>query len=295
MRPIIPVLNPYLPMPELHWIQDTGLWWLLFGLICIAVSCGITGVFLTLKGEALSGDVMAHGILPGLVFAFMLSGSRELIWLIPGAALSGALTLSAKQWLIQKVRVRPDTAAAMALSVFYGLGIVLLSKVRQSGNAAQAGLDRFLFGSAAAMLSDEVWIAALLAVAVILIIIAQYRGLSLWVFDPEFAAVSGFPVRRISFILTFLTLMCVITGVQLLGVVLVASLLVAPAVAASAWTHALPIRLVLAACFACLAVLGGGFISASGEGMPTGPWIVVILSVFAFIGVGKKYFEQQQK
>jgi manganese/zinc/iron transport system permease protein len=295
MRPIIPVLNPYLLMPELHWIQDTGLWWLLFGLICIAVSCGLTGVFLTLKGEALSGDVMAHGILPGLVVAFMISGSRELIWLIPGAALSGALTLSAKQWLIQKVRVRPDTAAAMALSVFYGLGIVLLSHARQSGNAAQAGLDRFLFGSAAAMLSDEVWIAALLAIAVIVIIIAQYRGLTLWVFDPEYAAVSGFRVRRISFILTFLTLICVITGVQLLGVVLVASLLVAPAVAASAWTHALPIRLLLAACFACLAVLGGGFISASGEGMPTGPWIVVILSVFAFIGVGKKYFEQQQK
>jgi len=277
MRPIIPVLNPYLLMPELHWIQDTGLWWLLFGLICIAVSCGLTGVFLTLKGEALSGDVMAHGILPGLVVAFMISGSRELIW------------------IIQKVRVRPDTAAAMALSVFYGLGIVLLSHARQSGNAAQAGLDRFLFGSAAAMLSDEVWIAALLAIAVIVIIIAQYRGLTLWVFDPEYAAVSGFRVRRISFILTFLTLICVITGVQLLGVVLVASLLVAPAVAASAWTHALPIRLLLAACFACLAVLGGGFISASGEGMPTGPWIVVILSVFAFIGVGKKYFEQQQK
>ena len=277
-------------MPESLWIHDAGLWWLLFGLICIAVSCGLTGVFLTLKGEALNGDVMAHGVLPGIVVSFMVSGSRDLIWLIPGAALSGAATLWAKRWLVATAKVRPDSAAAITLSVFYGLGIVLLSKVRQSGTAAQAGLDRFLFGSAAAMLTDEVWIAVILTLSVVILISAYYKGLTVFVFDPEYAAVAGFPVQRLSFLLTFLTLICVITGVQLLGVVLVASLLVAPAVAASAWTHALHIRLILASIFACMAVLGGGLISASGDGLPTGPWVVVILSFFAFIGIGKKYF-----
>jgi len=263
--------------------------WVIAGLVLTGIACGVTGVFLTLKGDALNGDVMAHGVLPGVAAAFMLSGSRELYWLIPGACVSGWITLWSRNVLIRKAHVRPDTASAMALSVFYGLGVMLISRLRYSGQGAQSGLDRFLFGSAAAILPEEVWTAGILAIAILLIVVWKYRALVLLVFDPVYARVHGFQVKKMSLLLNFLTLISVVIGIQLVGVVLMSSMLVAPGIAASGWTLSLKGRLYGALILSTISVIAGTWVSLQWTGMPTGPWVVLFLSLFAFAGIFKRF------
>lgn len=275
--------------------MDANLLWVLTGLILMGTACGLTGIFLSLRGDVLSGDVMSHGVLPGVALAFMISGSRELYWLVPGACLSGWLTLEFRDWLVRKPGLRPDTAAAMALSVFYGLGVMLISHLRYSGQGSQSGLDRFLFGSAAAILPDEIIFTAVLAFTVLVLILLNYRSLVICIFHPEWARACGYRPERISRLLTFMTLICVVSGIQLVGVVLMASFLVAPGIAASGWVKSLGLRIPLSLLISATAISLGVYVSNMFAGMPTGPWVVVFLSVFAFAGLLRKYVLYSRK
>lgn len=263
---------------------DFNIWWVFAGLCLMGIASAWTGLFLSLKGDVLSGDVLAHGVLPGIAIAFIFSGSKEIYYLAPAAFVSGWLTLESRDWLV-RIGIRPDTAAAMSLSFFYGLGIVLLSYIRHSGSGAQSGLDRFLFGSAAAILPEEILFSSLLAALILILILLNYRSLFLCFFDKEWAISVGYKPQRIERLITLMTLACVVTGVQMAGVVLMSSFLIAPALAASAWVRSFKRRIPMVALISVVSILIGAGISFRLPQMPTGPWVVVMLSLFAFIGI----------
>jgi len=258
--------------------------WVLAGLALMGVASAWTGLFLSLKGDVLSGDVLAHGVLPGIALGFIFSGSKEIYYLAPAAFLSGWLTLEARDWLVRN-GIRSDTAAAMALSVFYGLGIVLMSYIRSSGQGAQSGLDRFLFGSAAAILPEEIIFSSLLALSILTLIRWKYHTLFLCFFDREWAQSIGFKPRKADRMITLMTLACVVIGVQMAGVVLMSSFLIAPAIAASSWVPSFRGRIPAVAIISVLSILLATLISFYQPQMPTGPWVVVVLSAFAFLGI----------
>lgn len=264
--------------------MDFNIWWVFAGLCLMGIASAWTGLFLSLKGDVLSGDVLAHGVLPGIAIAFIFSGSKEIYYLAPAAFVSGWLTLESRDWLV-RIGIRSDTAAAMALSVFYGFGIVLLSYIRYSGLGAQSGLDRFLFGSAAAILPEEILFSSVLAFVILLLIFFNYRSLFLCFFDREWAISIGYKPQRAERLITLMTLACVVTGVQMAGVVLMSSFLIAPALAASAWVRSFKWRIPMVALISVLSILIGSGISFRLPQMPTGPWVVVLLSLFAFIGI----------
>ena len=101
-------------------------------------------------------------------------------------------------------------------------------------------------------------------------------------FNEDFAAAIGLPTGTIRFAFTVLTVLAVTVGIQTVGVVLMAALLITPSAAARSWTSKLPRMLLLAALFASASALGGTFISAAMPKMPTGPWIVLVLGFFGF-------------
>jgi manganese/zinc/iron transport system permease protein len=172
-------------------------------------------------------------------------------------------------------RVKYDSALGIVLAVFFGVGLVLLTFIQRRPDASQAGLDRFLFGQAAGLLQrDLVTMAALggIALAVMLLV---WKELKLLSFDPDFGASLGFPMRALDVLLTGLLVLAIVVGLQTVGVVLMAAMVIAPFAAARQWSDRLGVAVGLAGAFGALAGVAGTVISSEAARLPTGPTIVL--------------------
>ncbi len=248
------------------------------GCLLLGASAGTIGVFSYLQKKALFSDALAHAVLPGVALAFMVSGQKNPLYLIIGALLSGWLALLSIDIISKHSKIKPDTAIGISLSLFFGIGILLLTHIQQSGEAAQSGLDSFLFGKAASMQQQDVLVFATFAVILLILVVLFFKEFKLLTFNRDFAVSIGLPVLLFDFLLSTLNVLAVAIGIQSVGVVLMSALLITPASAARFWTSDLK-KMVLIACFigAASGVIGC-LISISAPGMPTGPWIVVVLT-----------------
>jgi manganese/zinc/iron transport system permease protein len=260
------------------WVVSIGA-----GIICFAA--GIVGTFSYLRKRALIGDVVSHAVLPGVAISFMLTGVKNPLYFLIGATTSGILSIWLVDFIQSKSKLKPDTILALTLSVFFGIGIVLLTKIQHSGDAAQSGLDSFLFGKAASMTMHDVIIFSIIALINTICIVIFLRAFSIISFDEEYAKSIGFNVKVIKSFLALLTVITVAIGIQSVGIVLMAALLITPASGARFLTNSVKKMLVYAGIFALFSGFSGVIISSSGKAMPTGPWIVVVLSIFTIIAI----------
>ncbi len=261
---------------------DINVRYVALGSVLLAASSAVVGVFTFLRKRALAGDAVAHAVLPGVCLAFILSDSKNPVWLLLGAFITGWLSLVIIDYISSKTRIKEDTSIGLVLSVFFGFGILLLTSIQHSGNASQSGLDRFLFGKAASLVGADLVAFGVVAVMLLLAVIVFYKEFKLLSFDEAFASTIGLPVKWLRLVLTSLTVMAVVVGIQAVGVVLMAAMLITPAAAARYWTDRLTIMLLLSALFGAFSGLAGAFISYTAPAMPTGPWIVMVLSFIAF-------------
>jgi manganese/zinc/iron transport system permease protein len=253
------------------------------GVLCLAA--GVVGTFTYLRKRALIGDVISHSVLPGVAIAFMLSSVKNPFYFLTGAIISGLISIWVVDYVQSNSKLKPDTILALTLSVFFGIGIVLLTKIQHSGNAAQSGLDSFLFGKAASMGMLDIQVFSAIAILNVICVTIFLRGFSTISFDEHYAKSIGFNVSLIKSLLAILTVVTVAIGVQAVGVVLMAALLITPATGARFLTNSIQLMLIYAGSFGFLSGITGVVISYTGNGMPTGPWIVVVLSVFALVGI----------
>ena len=260
------------------WVVSIGA-----GIICFAA--GIVGTFSYLRKRALIGDVVSHAVLPGVAISFMLTGVKNPLYFLIGATTSGILSIWLVDFIQSKSKLKPDTILALTLSVFFGIGIVLLTKIQHSGDAAQSGLDSFLFGKAASMTMRDVITFSIIALINTICIVVFLRAFSIISFDEEYAKSIGFNVKVIKSFLALLTVITVAIGIQSVGIVLMAALLITPASGARFLTNSVKKMLVYAGIFALFSGFSGVIISSSGKAMPTGPWIVVVLSIFTIIAI----------
>jgi len=261
--------------------RNANTFYVVFGSAILAASTALVGTFSFLKKKSLAGDAVAHAVLPGICLAFLLSGNKNPLWLILGAFISGWFALVSIDFITSRTRLKEDTAIGLVMSVYFGVGIVLLTSIQHSGNAAQTGLEGFLFGKAAALVGSDMWTFAGLSVLLLLTVVLFFKELTLISFDENFAKVIGFPVRRLELLLTTLTVLAVVAGIQTVGVVLTAAMLITPAAAARFWTDRLPIMMGLAALIGAFSGISGAFASYLAPAMPTGPWIVLVASAVA--------------
>ncbi|MAZ96932.1 MAG: zinc ABC transporter permease [Flavobacteriales bacterium] len=254
----------------------------LVGTTLLAASSSVVGAFSYLKGQSLVGDAIAHALLPGVVLAFILGGVRSPSLLIFGALISGLLAHYGIGYIANKTKLKSDTAVSLVLSTFFGFGIMLMSYIQRTGQGQQAGLERFLLGKAAAITMQDVYVFSTLAIVLIIGVSLFYKGFQLMTFNEDFAHAIGLPMPLIRFTFTVLTVLAITIGIQTVGVVLMAALLITPSAAARVWTNSLPTMLALAAFFAGISAVFGTYISSLIPKMPTGPWVVLILSFFGF-------------
>jgi manganese/zinc/iron transport system permease protein len=254
----------------------------LVGTTLLAATSSVVGAFSYLKGQSLVGDAIAHALLPGVVLAFILGGIRNSSFLILGALMSGLLAHYGIGYIENKTKLKSDTAVSLVLSTFFGFGIMLMSYIQRTGQGQQAGLEHFLLGKAAAITMQDIYIFSALALVLIIGVGLFYKGFQLMTFNEDFAHAIGLPMPLIRFTFTVLTVLAITIGIQTVGVVLMAALLITPSAAARVWTNSLPAMLALAASFAGVAAVMGTYISSVLPKMPTGPWVVLVLAFFGF-------------
>ncbi len=271
------------PLIEFFSFSDPNIRYVVLGSVLLTASSAIVGTFTFLNKRSLIGDAIAHAVLPGICLGFIVAGTKNPLVLIIGAFITGWLSLIVVEYITRKTRIKEDTAIGLVLSVFFGIGILMLTVIQKSGNASQSGLDHFLFGKAAALVGSDL-IAFLIVAGILLVVVyIMFKEFALLAFDKAYAKSIGYPVRTLELILTSLIVLAVVIGIQAVGVVLMAAILITPAAAARFWTDKVVIMVFLASAFGAFSGLAGAYISFVAPAMPTGPWIVIVISTIAFI------------
>ncbi|MBD3403069.1 iron chelate uptake ABC transporter family permease subunit [candidate division GN15 bacterium] len=266
-------------------LADANVRWVVAGSILLGATAGALGSFAYLQRRSLLGDALAHSALPGVGLAFLLVGEKDFMALLIGAAIAGWLGALAVNAITRHSKLKQDAALGIVLTVFFGLGVVVLTHIQKTGAGSQAGLDSFLFGQAAALGERDVILLSIVAVVLLSMVALGFRSFTLLSFDPGFARSIGLPVRVLQFVLTTMIVLAVTIGLQAVGVVLIAALLITPAAAARQWTDKLSTMVILAALFGALSGLLGGWVSFLAPRMPTGPWVVVVISVVFAVSI----------
>jgi manganese/zinc/iron transport system permease protein len=255
------------------------------GAAVLGIVSGALGTFALLRRQSLLGDAISHAALPGVVIAFMLTGSKAPVILIMGAAVAGVIGTIFMLSIVRYSRIKEDSAMGIILSVFFGFGLVLLTFLQRHPTANQAGLNSYLFGQAATLLERDVITMALFGGAALLVMVIFWKEFKLLSFDREFGASVGYPMRGLDILLTSLLVIAIVIGLQAVGVILMSAMIVAPAAAARQWTNKLSVMVLLAAIFGALAGVSGALISSLGSGLSTGPVVVLAISAIVLLSL----------
>ncbi|MEM6454986.1 MAG: iron chelate uptake ABC transporter family permease subunit, partial [Acidobacteriota bacterium] len=251
----------------------------LVGASLLGVVGGVLGCFTLLRRQSLLSDALAHAALPGVCLAYLLSGgSKQPLVLFAGALVAGLIGAFVVLGVVRWSRTKEDAAIGIVLSVFFGVGIVLLTAIQRMPIGNQSGLDKFLFGQAATLLPRDVALMATLGAIVLTLVIVFFKEFALLSFDADYGASLGLPMRRFEQLLTVLLVIVVVVGLQTVGVVLMVATLVTPAAAARQWTERLSVMLVIAGAIGGGAGAIGALLSARVAQLPTGPVIVLVSS-----------------
>lgn len=223
--------------------------------------------------------------------------------MIIGAAITALLGAFLIQWIRSSSRVKEDAAMGIVLSVFFGLGIMLLSFANRMPGGNQSGLDSFIFGQAASMVSRDVWTMMMVAIIVLFLTVILFKEWKIFLFDPSFAKGLGISITGMNALYMAILVLVIVVGIQAVGVILMAALLIIPSVSARYWTESFKVMVILSALFGGASGMIGTFLSTIGKGWPTGPFIVVTAAAIFFIslflgskkGLAVVYFQQKRQ
>ena len=251
------------------------------GAALLGASAGAIGTFVLLRKRSLVSDAISHATLPGLAAAFILMAwltgdGRRVAGLMLGAAISAGLGLLAVEWIVRRTRLKEDAAIGAVLSVFFGLGIVLLTVIQTLETGRQAGISSYLVGSTAGMLRAEAETIAVAALLTGLAIFLLRRPFTLVCFDEDYASVRGINVRATDLAMMGLLLAVTVIGLKVAGLVLIVALTIIPPVAARFWTDRPEPMVLIAALIGAAAAFLGAVISSTDKGLPTGALIVLV-------------------
>lgn len=265
------------------WFDNYTLQTVALGTAALGAVAGGLGSFAVLRRQSLLADAISHAALPGVVLAFILTRNKDPLTLSLGAAIAGWVGALCVLGIVRLSRVPFDGALALVLSVFFGAGLLLLTSLQKTNDASQAGLERFLFGQAATLLREDVYVIAGLGGIAAFFVVLFWKEFKLLTFDAAYAGGIGLPVVLLDAGLMLILVIAVVLGLQAVGVVLMSALVVAPAVSARQWSTRLGPMILLATMIGAACGVGGTFfgdwLSRPGKSVPTGPTIVLLATL----------------
>ncbi len=263
-------------------LRDTSVQLALAGAVLLGATCGLLGSFLVVRRLALVGDVLSHAVLPGVTAGFLWNQTKDPIAIFVGASVAGLIGTTVVTWINRTTKLKEDTALALVLSVFFAIGLVMMSIIQNLPNANKSGIDKVMFGQAAALSGTDIKLMGAVAVTTVLLLIGFYKELLVVSFDAAFARAIGLPVAWVQHAFMFLLSAAVVVALQAVGVVLISAMLITPAASAYLLTNRMHRILFLSVVIGIVAAVLGAFLSFLKSNLPTGPCMVVSASsIFA--------------
>lgn len=262
--------------------------WIILTGALVASTCGIVGCFLVLRKMAMIGDAISHSVLPGIVIAFLLSGSRDSLFMLLGAAAIGLVTVFLIQ-LFHHTGVQSDASIGVVFTALFAVGVVLVSVYARH---IDLDLDCVLYGEIAYVPWNTihianvdigpkaVWgvgLALLLCVTVIAVFYKQFKICS---FDPPLAAAVGIPVVLFHYLLMGLVSVSTVASFESVGAILVVGMLVIPPSTAYLLTEKLSRMIVYSVITGCSSSVIGYYVASILDASIAGSMISVAGALF---------------
>ena len=259
-----------------------SIWIILIGTL-VASACSILGCFLILRRMAMLGDGISHAILPGIVIAFLISGSRDATSMLIGAMLVGLLTTFLIQWFKHN-HVQADAALSVTFTALFAIGIILISLYTRQidldldcvlyGEIAYAHWDTWQLGGHN-MGPRALWMVGGTFLLNLILILLFYKQLKLTTFDPAFAAAIGIPVSFFHYLLMGMVSLTTVASFESVGAILVVAMLIVPAATAYLWTDRFAHMLSLSILFGTISAIGGFFLATAIDASIAGSMTVM--------------------
>jgi zinc/manganese transport system permease protein len=250
----------------------------LLGCLLLSASAPLVGVFLLLRRMSLTGDAMAHAILPGAALGYLASG-LSLGAMTAGGLLAGMAVVLASGLVARSTALREDASLAAFYLLSLDAGVLIISS-----QGRNVDLLRVLFGSVLALDDATLLLLAVIAAVTAVALLLLYRPLVLECVDPAFLrTVSRLsPVAHYGFLM--LLVLNLVAGFHALGTLLSVGMMILPAAAARLWVRELPGMLMLAGVLSAIGSTVGLVLSYRYE-LATGPAIVLSLGVVYIVSV----------
>lgn len=232
----------------------------------VGASCALVGSFLVLRKMALLGDAISHAVLPGIVIAFLLTGSRASVPMLLGAGALGLLTVMLVELFNRSRRLREDASIGVVFPALFSLGVILISRY---ASQVDLDLDCVLYGEIAYVPLDvltaagrslgakALWVNGALLLVDLLFVLILYKELKISTFDAGLAATLGFSPILLHYLLMGAVSLTVVGAFESVGAILVVAMLVVPPAAAYLLTDRLSHMLALAATLGAASAVAG--------------------------------------
>ena len=257
----------------------------------IALSCGTLGTFLILRKMAMVGDAISHSVLPGIVIAFLISGSRNNIPMLIGAAAVGVITTVLIELLHKKARLQEDASIGVTFTRLFAIGVILISAFTGQvdldqecvlyGEIAYVPLDLIVTDTGTILGPRPLWISGIMALIVLLVTRIGYKGFFITTFNPDYAKALGISTLIWHFVFMSLVSLTTVISFESVGAILVVALLIAPPATAYLLTGRLRRMLLYTAIISLLVSIGGYALASWLNGSIAGAMATVAGILFA--------------
>lgn len=216
-----------------------------WGTTVIGLVSGALGSFAYLRRQSLVSDVVSHAALPGTLLAFLLivafgGDGRNMPGLLAGAIIVGTAAVFLTNAITRYSKIAVDTAMAVILASFFGLGLLLMQHIARRPYPGKGGIQDYLFGNAATITRADLLTSISVGGIAVAVVLLFWKEFALQLFDREQARVLGFNSRVIDTLMFGTIVVATVIGVKAVGLVLMVAFVVTPPAAARQWTNTLP-------------------------------------------------------
>jgi len=246
----------------------------------VAVSCGLLGNYLILRRMAMIGDAISHAVLPGIVIAFLITGSRESVPMLIGAGLIGILTTFLIEFFHKKGKLQTDASIGVTFTVLFAIGVILISAFAGKvdldqecvlyGEIAYVPIDLWILANGAIMGPRAMYISGTILVLIILFIRIGYKELYITTFDPSYAAAIGISTTLWHYLLMAAVSLTTVASFETVGAILVVAFLIAPPATAYLLSDSFERMLIITVILGILISVSGYFLGAAFDGSIAG-------------------------
>lgn len=246
-----------------------------------AVACALPGNFLVLRRQALIGDAISHVVLPGIVVAFLVTGTISTWPMLLGSAGAALLAVAMIEGIRRFGRIEPGAAMGVTFTSLFAAGVLLLEQSDTSG--VHLDVEHALFGNlesliwldatdwssladpvALAGLPPELFRIAAVTFAMLIGLVIFWRPLAISTFDEGFAGTLGLPIRAIGLGLVIASAIAAVAAFDAVGSIIVIAMFICPPAAARLMTNRLGVQVLWSVVFALASAIFGYFLAGYG-------------------------------